>query len=62
MPCYAEVTTTSGGHAMCTILAIDLGKFKSVICVLNGATGEAEFRTVTTTPDLLRLRMDRVVV
>jgi hypothetical protein len=37
---------------MSTILAIDLGKFKSVCCALDTQSGEATFRTVTTTPDV----------
>jgi hypothetical protein len=47
---------------MSIILAIDLGKFKSVCCALDTQSGEATFRKVTTTPEVLRLRMDRVVV
>jgi hypothetical protein len=35
---------------MATILAIDLGKYKSVICRLDTDTGEASFEKVTTTP------------
>jgi hypothetical protein len=37
---------------MSTILAIDFGKFKSVCCTLDTQSGEAAFRTVTTTPDV----------
>jgi transposase len=35
---------------MTTILAIDLGKFKSVACVYTAETGEHTFRTLPTTP------------
>jgi transposase len=49
------------------ILAIDLGKVKSVACDYRSETGEHEFETVRTTPaileDLLRRRRpDRVVI
>ena len=37
---------------MSTILAIDLGKFKSVACVYRGAKQEAEFTTIPTRPQL----------
>jgi len=35
---------------MAKILAIDLGKFKSVACLFNSADGEYSFRTLRTTP------------
>jgi hypothetical protein len=52
---------------MATILAIDLGKYKSVICRLDTDTGEASFEKVTTTPReigrlLERRRPDMVVI
>ena len=50
-----------------TILAIDLGKFNSVLCAFDPGTREASFRTVKTTPavlraELLRQPIDRVVI
>ena len=33
-----------------TILGLDLGKFKSVCCVMDAATGGRGFETVDTTP------------
>jgi transposase len=52
---------------MAKILAIDLGKFKSVACVLNTADGEFFYRTVATTPSairelLLEAAPDRLVI
>jgi len=39
-----------------TILAIDLGKYKSLACAYDPATAAAAYRTVTTArPDLERL-------
>jgi hypothetical protein len=47
-------------------LAIELGKFNSGFCGLDTATGEAEFRTATTTPNTLHKELtrpvDRVVI
>ena len=40
-----------------TILAIDLGKYKSVACTYARATAAAEFRTVTTS----RAELDRLI-
>ena len=37
-----------------TILAIDLGKYKSVACVHDEATGEIRFRLVCNTVPLAR--------
>lgn len=49
-----EGTTTSGIDATtnraATILALDLGKFKSVACVFDPATGSHRFATIATTP------------
>jgi hypothetical protein len=42
------ITTTASTDAY--ILAIDLGKYKSVACVLDHATGEFRFTTFDTTP------------
>lgn len=52
---------------MAKILAVDLGKFKSVACVFNTADGEYSYRTLPTTPaDLQDLftseTPDRVVI
>jgi transposase len=49
------------------ILAIDLGKFKSVACLFNTKTNEAEFETISTyrwaIQQLLeQTRPDRVVL
>ena len=47
-------------HAMTnTILAIDLGKFNSVLCHFDPDTREAVFRTVRTTPAVLRAELLR---
>jgi len=42
-----------------TILAIDLGKFNSVLCWYEPKTRAADFRTVKTTPSELRLELLR---
>ena len=42
-----------------SILAIDLGKFNSVLCHFDPDTREASFRTVKTTPALLRAELLR---
>lgn len=39
---------------MAKILAVDLGKFKSVACVFNAADGEYSYRTLPTTPAALQ--------
>src|SRR4029077_13244147 len=45
----------SGRHAMnSTILAIDLGKYNSVLCWYQPEDRNAAFRTVATTPEVLR--------
>jgi transposase len=36
-----------------TILGLDLGKFKSVCCAMDAATGTHRFETIATTPDAL---------
>ncbi len=36
--------------AAITVLAVDLGKFKSVACRYDPATGEHAFQTIATTP------------
>src|SRR5262245_16397803 len=45
-----------------TILAIDLGKFNSVLCWYQPDTRDERYRTVTTTPDQLRREFTRVSV
>ena len=47
---------------MSTILAIDLGKYNSVFCWLDTASGEAAFRTAKTSPASLRTELTRQVV
>ncbi len=39
---------------MPAILAIDFGKFNSILCHFDPATREAAFRTMATTPAKLR--------
>ena len=51
---------------MNAILGLDLGKFKSVICVYRPKTQEAAYRTISTDPltlhaELQQLRPDLVV-
>jgi hypothetical protein len=41
------------------ILAIELGKFNSVLCHYDPETREASFRTVKTTPTVLRVELPR---
>ena len=41
------------------ILAIDLGKFNCVLCHFDADTREASFRTVKTTPAILRAELLR---
>jgi transposase len=42
-----------------TILAIDLGKFKSVLCIMDVATRTHRFATIESTPDLIRQAIDQ---
>src|SRR3954465_11479093 len=37
-----------------TILGLDLGKFKSVCCVMDAASGEHRFETLATTPATIK--------
>ncbi len=46
------ITTTASPHA--SILAIDLGKYKSVACVLGDDTGEFRFATSETSEGRMR--------
>src|SRR5258708_13234606 len=46
--------TTSAATATGTILALDLGKYKSVACVYPGDPAAARFDTLTTDRDHLR--------
>ena len=39
---------------MAKILAIDLGKFKSVACILDTVSGEYSFRTLATKPSAVQ--------
>jgi len=47
---------------MNTILAVDLGKFNSVLCWYQPDTRTERFRTIATTPDQLRRELTRVSV
>lgn len=52
---------------MARILAIDLGKFKSVACLLNATDGEYSYQTVRTNPAVFRelcttVSPDRIVI
>src|SRR5262245_51459659 len=42
------MTTTATTTAAGTILAVDLGKYKSVACAYDRATAAADFRTIDT--------------
>src|SRR5262245_20586407 len=52
------MTTTTTATAAGTILALDLGKYKSVACVHHRATGEVAFATIETTRGELRTLID----
>ncbi|MBL9164766.1 MAG: hypothetical protein JNL18_18710 [Planctomycetaceae bacterium] len=52
---------------MARILAIDLGKFKSVVCLFNTGDGEYSFQTVKTNTAVLQdllvtMSPDRIVI
>lgn len=52
---------------MATILAIDLGKYKSVECIFDSLTGEYSFRSILTIPCVLERLFssespDRIVI
>ena len=49
-PAKESSTTTTTTTTTTTILAIDLGKFKSVACRYDPATGQHTFETLATTP------------
>ena len=44
---------------MSTILAIDLGKFNSILCWYEVESRQAVYRSITTTPDSLRAELQR---
>ncbi len=44
---------------MDTILAVDLGKFNSVVCLYDPATTQHSFITVQTTPQAIRDLLSR---
>jgi hypothetical protein len=50
---------TNAAVAPATILAFDLGKYKSVACLYDRATAQAQFHTLDTTRDELRRLFDR---
>jgi transposase len=52
------MTTTTAATAAGTILALDLGKYKSVACVHHHATREVAFTTIETTRAELRTLID----
>jgi transposase len=54
-----NTTTTSAAAAAGTILALDLGKYKSVACTYDRATADARFHTLDTTRDDLRPLFER---
>ena len=52
---------------MANILAIDLGKYKSVACIFDSLTGEYSFKSIPTTPCVLESLFssespDRIVI
>jgi transposase len=55
-----NATITSTKTTTTSILAIDLGKYKSVACSYNPATTEAQFTTIATTRDELERLLIRV--
>ena len=52
-------TITTVASATTSILAIDLGKYKSVSCVYDQATGEVRFTTIDTSRAELRRLLDK---
>src|SRR3954468_20308753 len=46
-------TTKEDCMGYATILGLDLGKFKSVCCVMDAATGRHAFETLATTPAVI---------
>jgi transposase len=52
-------TTTATAATARTILALDLGKYKTVACVYDAASAEARFHTLTTCRHDLRKLFDR---
>jgi transposase len=52
-------TSTTSTSANTSILAIDLGKYKSVSCLFDQATGEVRFTTIDTSRAELRRLLDK---
>src|SRR4029077_62556 len=50
----ATATTTAAAPAAATILALDLGKYKTVACAYTGDPAAARFESLTTSRDELR--------
>ena len=44
---------------MSTILSIDLGKYKSILCWYEVKSRQAEYRSIATTPEVLRAELQR---
>jgi transposase len=61
-----ESSAAESSSSSTTILAIDLGKFRSVACVFDAGSGEHRFTTIPTTPaavhDLLIESLPRLLV
>jgi hypothetical protein len=53
------ITNVISMTATRTILALDLGKYKSVACRYEPETGEVQFHTVTTDRDEFRRLIER---
>jgi hypothetical protein len=51
------ITTTASTN---TILAIDLGKYKSVACLLDPNSGEFRFNTIDTSKEELRVLLGQI--
>ena len=54
------MTTTFPATANRTILALDLGKYKSVACCYTAEPDQARFQTLTTDRDHLRRLFDQL--
>lgn len=55
-------TATAAAHGVATaaIMAIDMGKYKSVACILDQDSGEYRFTTFETSRSELRRLLDKV--